>query len=85
MRDAAKIDKIWGILIAFSSGMLYLYRKGEGAMAQRINNYTLQMQQAKKRFLTYDQQALIRRCNLRYDEAYFYITFLSEPLRICRC
>lgn len=38
----------------------------------------------EKLFLTYDQQELIRRCCLKYDEDYFYITFLAEPYRICR-
>lgn len=50
----------------------------------RKNNYEIQVMQAKKLFLTYDQQELIRRCRLRFDEEYFYITFLSEPYRICR-
>lgn len=50
----------------------------------RRDNYQLQAQQAKKHFLTYDQQELIRRCRLRFDESYFYITFLSLPYRICR-
>ena len=53
-------------------------------MAERINNYDIQVQQAKKRFLTYDQQELISRCRLRHDGAYFYIQFLSQEYRICR-
>jgi hypothetical protein len=51
---------------------------------KRVNNYDLQVQQAKGRFLTYDQQELISRCRLKYDEAYFYIRFLGSPYRICR-
>ena len=43
----------------------------------RRDNYQLQAQQAKKHFLTYDQQELIDRCRIKYDEAYFYITFLT--------
>ncbi len=50
----------------------------------RRDNYQIQAGQAKALFLTYDQQELIRRCRLRHDDAYFYITFLSEPYRICR-
>lgn len=50
----------------------------------RRDNYQIQARQAKARFLTYDQQELIRRCRLRYDDDCFYITFLSEPYRICR-
>ena len=51
-------------------------------MAQ--DNYKIQAQQAKQRFLTYDQQELISRCRLHHDENYFYITFLHDPYRICR-
>ena len=49
-----------------------------------MNNYDIQVAQAKKHFLSYDQQELIGRCCLRYDEDYFYITFLSGPYRISR-
>ena len=45
------------------------------------DNYRTQAEQAKKRFLTYDQQELICRCALRYDEEYFYtsgsLTFIN--------
>lgn len=53
-------------------------------MADRPNNYELQAMQAKKHFLTYDQQELIRRCRLRHDEQYFYFAFLGQPYRLCR-
>lgn len=53
-------------------------------MNERIDNYQIQVLQAKKRFLTYDQQELISRCRLRYDEEYLYLTMLSEPYRIHR-
>ena len=49
-----------------------------------MNNYDIQVAQAKKHFLSYDQQELIGRCCLRYDEDYFYITFLGSPYRISR-
>ena len=49
-----------------------------------MNNYDIQVAQAKKHFLTYDQQELINRCCLKHDEDYFYITFLGCPYRICR-
>ena len=49
-----------------------------------MNNYEKQALQAKKHFLTYDQQELIARCNLRHDERYFYIKFLGAEYRICR-
>ena len=49
-----------------------------------MNNYEKQAMQAKKLFLTYDQQELIVRCRLKYDEKYFYIRFLGEQCRVCR-
>ena len=48
------------------------------------DNYQIQLMQAKKLFLTYDQQELIRRCRLRFDEIYLYTSLLSEPYRIHR-
>lgn len=53
-------------------------------MKQRVDNYAIQAAQAKQLFLRYDQQELIQRCHLRHDDAYFYVTFLSAPYRICR-
>ena len=53
-------------------------------MTEKCDNYKIQTAQAKKLFLTYDQQELIRRCRLRFDEQYLYTTFLSEAYRICR-
>ncbi len=51
---------------------------------ERHNNYDIQVMQAKKHFLTYDQQELIRRCRLKNDSQYFYIWFLSQAYRINR-
>ena len=53
-------------------------------MSGRVDNYQIQAAQAKARFLTYDQQELIRRCRLRWDADYLYVALLSEPYRICR-
>ncbi len=53
-------------------------------MQPKRDNYQIQLQQAKKLFLTYDQQELIARCGLRYDDRYFYVRFLSAQYRICR-
>ena len=53
-------------------------------MKPRFDNYAIAAAQAKKRFLTYDQQELISRCRLRFDESYLYLTFLSDPYRIHR-
>lgn len=49
-----------------------------------MNNYDIQLAQAKKLFLSYDQQELIDRCRLTADGQYFYIRFLGSPYRICR-
>lgn len=49
-----------------------------------MNNYEIQVMQAKKRFLTYDQQELISRCALRFDGDFLYLTLLSESYRIRR-
>ena len=51
---------------------------------ERVDNYQIQLTQAKKHFLTYDQQELIERCRLRFDEEYFYVRFLSQEYRISR-
>ena len=53
-------------------------------MIQRQNNYQIQLAQAKKRFLTYDQQELIDRCRLRFDETYLYAGMLTDTYRINR-
>ena len=50
----------------------------------RVNNYSIQAQQAKQRFLTYDQDRLIQKLHLRSDETYLYVTMLSRRYRICR-
>lgn len=48
------------------------------------NNYYLQMQQAKQRFLTYDQEALIRKLNLKADARYLYPILFSAQYRMSR-
>ena len=50
----------------------------------RNNNYRIQAQQAKERFVTYDQNRLIAKLNLRFDETYLYVPMLSEIYRIHR-
>lgn len=54
------------------------------AEKKRPDNYQIQAAQAKKLFLTYDQQELIQRCRLRHDETYLYTRLLGESYRICR-
>ena len=53
-------------------------------MIEKRDNYLIQMQQAKARFLTYDQQELIQRCRVEFDEDYLYTRLLSQPYRIHR-
>ena len=48
------------------------------------NNYLIQAQQAKQRFLTYDQESLIAKLQLQSDEAYLYVPFLTIQHRIHR-
>lgn len=50
----------------------------------RVNNYLIQAQQAKARFLTYDQEKLIRKFSLQSDAQYFYTSLLYRQYRIDR-
>lgn len=51
---------------------------------ERTDNYAIQVRQAKDRFLTYDQETLIRKMKLKADEQYLYIPMLAQQIRICR-
>ena len=51
---------------------------------ERTNNYLVQAQQAKDLFLTYDQDALIRKFHLSFDDTYLYATMLHTLYRIHR-
>lgn len=48
------------------------------------NNYKIQAAQAKQRFLTYDQQAIIRKLGLVSDDGWLYTRLLSTPYRLSR-
>ena len=48
------------------------------------DNYAIQMANAQKFFLTYDQEKLIRKFHLRADEDYLYFTMFSSPYRLSR-
>ena len=50
----------------------------------RVNNYLIQAQQAKDRFLTYDQQALIAKLRIPFDEDYLYVSMLGQRYRLAR-
>ena len=51
---------------------------------ERKDNYAIHAQQAKARFLTYDQQKLIEKFFLRADDQYLYVEMLRTPYRIRR-
>jgi len=51
---------------------------------ERKNNYLIQANQAKAHFLTYDQQRLIDKFSLQFDENYIYVNFLCRLYRIER-
>lgn len=51
---------------------------------ERQDNYAIQAEQAKRRFLTYDQQKLIAKLGLRFDETWLYMIMLCQPYRIHR-
>ena len=50
----------------------------------RTDNYLKQAAQAKAYFLTYDQEALIRKLNLAHDEDYLYPVLFSQTYRLSR-
>lgn len=50
----------------------------------RTNNYLIQAAQAKQRFLTYDQEKLIAKFNLKCDASYLYVNLLCKHYRINR-
>ena len=51
---------------------------------EKRDNYAVQVQQAKQRFLGYDQGQLIEKCGLAWDEDYLYVPFFSRRHRLCR-
>ena len=48
------------------------------------DNYAIAAEQAKKLFLEYDQEHIIKKLNLRADGDYLYIRFLDLDYRIHR-
>ena len=50
----------------------------------RKDNYAVQAAMARQRFLTYDQQALIRKCALEADSQWLFTRFLAWPYRLHR-
>ena len=48
------------------------------------DNYVIQMRNAQKFFLRYDQEKLIRKFRLKFDEDFLYMTMYGSPYRLCR-
>ena len=48
------------------------------------DNYKIQLQNAQKFFLTYDQEKLIEKFHLQADENFLYFTMFSSPYRLSR-
>ena len=51
---------------------------------EKRDNYAVASANARKLFLSYDQDALIRKLNLRYDDAWLYTRFFDRDYRISR-
>ena len=49
-----------------------------------LSNYDMQVDNAKEIFLAYDQQLLVRKYQLKADESWIYLTYLSTSCRIGR-
>ena len=49
-----------------------------------ISNYEKMKNEMAGAFLKYDQEAVIRKFDLKYDEAYLYLDLLSRAHRISR-
>ena len=50
----------------------------------RTNNYLIQAQMAKERFLGYEQEKLIGKFQLEHDEMWLFVPLLDCTYRICR-
>lgn len=50
----------------------------------RRNNYLIQAEQAKKRFLTYGQEGIIAKLGAEFDQNYIYVNLLCRPYRVDR-
>lgn len=63
--------------------MIACGQTGETEMERR-DNYAIQVENARAGFLTYDQEAMIRRFHLDADGDYLYATLLARRYRIKR-
>lgn len=48
------------------------------------NNYETMRDQMRPYFLTYDQEEMIRKLDLKHDQDYLYIRFCGRPYRVSR-
>ena len=53
-------------------------------MKQPVSNYDLQVDIAKRIFMEYDHQRLIRKFGLKADDSWIYLTYLNTSCRISR-
>ena len=53
-------------------------------MKKSASNYDLQVDIAKRIFLEYDQELLIRKFHLEADELWIYLNYINTPCRINR-
>ena len=51
---------------------------------EKRDNYAIQSAIARKLFLSYDQEALIQKLHLAFDETWLYTSFFGSPYRIHR-
>lgn len=51
---------------------------------EKRDNYAIAAANARRLFLSYDQQKLIEKLRLAYDDTYLYTTFLGDRFRIRR-
>ena len=53
-------------------------------MEKSVSNYDLQVDIAKRIFMEYDHQRLIRKFVLKADDSWIYLNYLNTPCRISR-
>ncbi|MBQ4642066.1 MAG: DUF3786 domain-containing protein [Oscillospiraceae bacterium] len=50
---------------------------------KKADNYEIQMRQAQRRFLTYDREAIMAKCQVAGDGEYLYPVMLGRTYRLC--
>lgn len=53
-------------------------------MSERISNYEITKRRVCQKFLKYDQEQMIRKFALKFDDEYLYIRFIGHSYRISR-